>query len=51
MEDLWRVRDSALEVNDFDDIVEFKRFLNRFCKDEENAHRRRLLFGYEDAEK
>ena len=33
MEDLWRGRDSAIEVKDFDDIYEFKRFLDRFCKD------------------
>ena len=51
MEDLWKVRDSAIEVKEFDDIVEFNRFLDRFCKDEENKHRRRLLFGDEDAKK
>ena len=51
MEDLWRVQDSAIEVKDFDDIVDYKRFLDRFCKDEENKHRRKLLFGDEDAKK
>ena len=51
MEDLWRVQDSAIEVEDFADIVIFKRFLNRFCKDEEDNHRRRLLYGDEDAKK
>jgi hypothetical protein len=51
MEVLWRVQESAIEVEDFADIVIFKRFLDRFCKDEENNHRRRLLFGDEDAKK
>ena len=51
MEDLWKVQDSAIEVEDFADIVIFKRFLDRFCKDEEDNHRRRLLYGDEDAKK
>jgi len=51
MEDLWRIQDSAIEVEDFADIVIFKRFLDRFCKDEEDNHRRRLLYGDEDAKK
>ncbi len=51
MEDLWRVQDSAIEVEDFADIVIFKRFLDRFCKDEEDNHRRRLLYGDEDEKK
>jgi hypothetical protein len=51
MEVLWRVQDSAIEVEDFADIVIFKRFLDRFCKDEEDNHRRRLLYGDEDAKK
>jgi hypothetical protein len=51
MEDLRRVQDSAIEVKDFADIVIFKRFLDRFCKDEEDNHRRRLLYGDEDAKK
>ena len=51
MEVLWRVQESAIEVEDFADIVIFKRFLDRFCKDEEDNHRRRLLYGDEDAKK
>ena len=51
MEDLWKVQDSDIEVEDFADIVIFKRFLDRFCKDEEDNHRRRLLYGDEDAKK
>jgi len=51
MEILWRVQNSAIEVEDFADIVIFKRFLDRFCKDEEDNHRRRLLYGDEDTKK
>ena len=47
MEDLWRVQDAGIEVEDFADMAEYKRFLRRFCKDEETDHRRRLLFGEE----
>ena len=50
MENLWKEQYSAIGVEDFANIVVFKRFLDRFCKDEENKHRRRLLYGEEDAE-
>jgi hypothetical protein len=47
MEDLWRVQDSGIEIEDFADIAEYKRFLERFSNDEEKGHQRRLLFGEE----
>jgi len=50
MEDLWRVQRSEIEVEDFADIAEYRRLLKRFCREEEEGHRRRLLFG-EDTEK
>jgi len=50
MENLWCVQDSAIEVDDYADAAEYKRFLERFCDDEERAHRNRLLFGEEAAE-
>jgi len=49
MENLRKEQYSALGDMDFTDIVIFKRFLDRFCKEEENDHRRRLLYGEEDA--
>ena len=45
MEDLWRVENAGIEVEDFADIVEYKRFLERFNKDEEKQNRRKLLYG------
>jgi len=51
MENLWKEQYSAIGVEDFANVVVFKRFLDRFCKEEENNHRRRLLYGEEDAEK
>lgn len=48
MEDLWNIRNSAIEVEDFADMVEYQRYLDRFCKDEETQHQRRLLYGDED---
>jgi hypothetical protein len=48
MEDLWNIRNSAIELEDFADMVEYQRYLDRFCKDEEAQHQRRLLYGDED---
>ena len=50
MENLWKEQFSAIGVEAFANIVDFKRFLARFCKEEENNHRRRLLYGEEDTE-
>ena len=51
MEDLWRVHRSGVDVNDFVDMAEYKRFLKRFEIEEEIGHRRRLLFGEEPIDK
>ena len=48
MEDLWNIRNSAIEVDDFADMVEYQRYLDRFCKYEETQNQRRLLYGDED---
>ena len=45
MEDLWCVQNAGIDVEDFADIVEYKRFLERFSKDEEKQNRRKLLYG------
>ena len=50
MENLWKEHYSAIGVEDFANIVVFKRFLESFCKEEENNHRSRLLYREEDAE-
>ncbi len=50
MEDLWCVQNSGIEVDDYADAAEYKRFLERFCNDEEQGHRNRLLFGDEVVE-
>lgn len=42
MEDLWNVMNSTIEAEDFADMAEYKRYLDRFCKDEETLHQRRL---------
>ena len=48
MENLRKEHYSATGVEDFANIVVFKRFLDRFCKEEEINHRRRLLYGEDD---
>lgn len=50
MEDLWNVQNSEIDVNDFADIAEYKRYLKRFTQDEEQENRRRLLYGGEKKE-
>ncbi|MCK4509718.1 MAG: hypothetical protein KAU27_14315 [Desulfuromonadales bacterium] len=44
MEDLWRVQDSGVEVEDFSSVAEYKCFLERFSNDEEQDNYRSLLF-------
>jgi hypothetical protein len=48
MEDLWIVQNSAIEAENFADMVEYKRYLERFNKEEEKRHQSRLLYGVED---
>ena len=50
MENLWCVQDSTIEVEDYADAAEYKRFLERFCDDVDQGHRSRLLLGEEAAE-
>ncbi|MEJ2198443.1 MAG: hypothetical protein P8X54_07745 [Desulfuromonadales bacterium] len=44
------MQDSAIEIEDYADAAEYKRFLERFCDDEEQGHRSRLLLAEEAAE-
>ena len=48
MEDLWKIQDSAIELGEFADMIEYKRYLDRFRKDEERRNQRILLYGGED---
>ena len=50
MENLREKKYSENGVEDFANIIVFKRFLDRFCKEEENNHQRRLLYGEDDTE-
>ena len=46
MEDLWRVHHSGLDVNDVEEnMAEYKRFIDRFNKEEEATNRRNMLYG------
>ena len=44
MEDLWIVQNSGVDLDDFADLAEYKRFIKRFCQEEERAHQKRLLY-------
>ena len=45
MEDLWSVQRSGVDMDDFADVAEYRRFLERFSHEEEQDNRRRLLYG------
>ena len=45
MEDLWRVKSSAVDMKDLADLAEYHRFLERFRREEAADHKNRLLYG------
>ena len=45
MEDLWRVKNAGVDLKDFADYAEYKRFLKRFSEEEEQVNRRHYLYG------
>jgi len=47
MEDLWLIRKSSIEINEFADIAEYKRYLKRFSDSEEKENRNNLLYNYD----
>lgn len=44
MEDLWRVKSSAVDKKDLVDLAEYHRFLNRFQIEETETRKRDLLY-------
>lgn len=51
MEDLWRVQSSGIDLDELADIAEYRRFLKRFCLNEERDNRQRLLYEEEPVRK
>lgn len=45
MEDLWRLRGAVLDRDELADQATYQRLLKGFRAEEEEKHRRRLLFG------
>ena len=45
MEDLWRIKRSAVDMKDLADLAEYHRFLERFQVEEAKAHKNNLLYG------
>jgi hypothetical protein len=45
MEDLWRIKSSAVDMKDLADLAEYHRFLDRFEVEETETHKRDLLYG------
>jgi hypothetical protein len=45
MEDLWRLRSAVLDTDDLAEQATYQRLLKGFRREEEEGHRRRLLYG------
>ena len=45
MEDLWRVKKSAVVMEDLADLAEYHSFLERFRAEEVDEHKDNLLYG------
>jgi hypothetical protein len=45
MEDLWRVKSSAVDMKDLADLAQYRRFLERFWQEETDDNMNRLLYG------
>lgn len=45
MEDLWRVKNSSVDMKDLADLAEYHRFLDRYQAEELGDHQRNLLYG------
>jgi hypothetical protein len=51
MEDLWRIRSAVVDLDDLADEATYQRLLKGFRREEEEGHRRRLLFGDDHLER
>ncbi len=45
MEDLWRIKGSAVDMKDLADLAEYHRFLDRFNAEEASDNKNNLLYG------
>ena len=45
MEDLWRIKNSSIDMKDLADLAEYHRFLDRFQAEEDSDNERNLLYG------
>lgn len=45
MEDLWRIKKSAVDMKDLAELAEYHRFLDRFRDEELTNHMDRLMYG------
>jgi hypothetical protein len=51
MEDLWRIRGAVIDTDDLADQATYQRLLKGFRQEEEESHRRHLLYGDEHLER
>ncbi len=51
MEDLWRIRSAIMNTDDLADQATYQRLLRGFRREEEENHRRHLLYGDDHIEK
>ena len=51
MEELWRIRCAVIDTDDLADQATYQRLLKGFRREEEEGHRRRLLYGEDHLER
>lgn len=51
MEELWRIRSAVIDTDELADQATYQRLLKGFRREEEDGHRRRLLFGDDHLER
>lgn len=51
MEDLWRVKNSGIDIDSFADMDEYNQYLKRFSKNEEKLNQKKLLYAHDERKK
>ena len=51
MDDLWRIRCAVIDTDDLADQATYQRLIRGFRREEEEGHRRRLLYGDDHIER
>lgn len=51
MEDLWRVKNSGIDIDSFADMAEYNQYLKRFSENEEQLDQKKLFYAHDERKK